>query len=174
MTTLDARRYPIGPISLPERRDEAKLREFAQALRQNAREAERTFQGLSDEQLGATYRPGSFTVRQLAHHLADAHEQGFMRFRWGLTEEGPTILPMNEERWAELPDYTLAPEVSLAVFQGVNARWTVLLEALDPQALSRTIRHPQEGDQDLWRLLAKHEWHVRHHLAHARLALLGG
>ena len=169
---MDAR-FPIGPLQVPERRDAGTLQGYADALQHNARDFRNALLGLGPTELVRTYRAGSFSVRQLVHHVADAHEQGFMRFRWGLTERVPAILSMNEAAWAQLPDYALPPELSLAVFEGVNARWVAVLGGLDPEQLDYTVLHPQEGEHDLWRLLAKHEWHVRHHLAHIRLALRG-
>jgi hypothetical protein len=33
--------------------------------------------GLNEQQLGTPYREGGWTVRQVVHHLADAHMNGF-------------------------------------------------------------------------------------------------
>lgn len=156
---------------LPERRDAQAVREYAEGLGVGVAQVRTAVTGLTEPQLASTYRPDSFTVRQLVHHIADAHEQGLMRFRWGLTDDHPVIVPMNQVTWASLADYALPPDVSLRLLEAVNERWMALLVGLDTNALSRTLRHPQEGEQDLWRLLAKHEWHIRHHLAHIRLAL---
>lgn len=163
--------FPIGPIQYPQTLDAARLAAYAASLRASALALRPLLTELSEEQLGATYAPGSWTVRQLAHHIADAHEHGSMRFRFGLTQDTPTILPFDQETWARLPDYALVPEVSLRVFEGVTDRWAALLDALPPGDLAREIVHPQEGRQSLWRLLAKHDWHARHHTAHIRMAL---
>ena len=40
--------------------------------------------GLSDSQLDTPYRPGGWTVRQLAHHVPDSHMNSYVRFRSGL------------------------------------------------------------------------------------------
>ena len=45
------------------------------------------------------------------------------------------------------------------------------VRSVDVAALYATITHPNEGAQDLWQLIAKHDWHLRHHLAQARRAL---
>ncbi len=171
----EGQQYPIGRLVLPspDAPPPALLGSYVAALQGAPAELRALTAALSDEALARRYRPQGWTVRQLVHHLADAHEQGFMRFRWGLTEAEPTILPMNEASWARLPDYQLPVAPSLDVFEGVNTRWLALLAAVQPGELSRRIRHPQEGEQDLWRLLAKHAWHVRHHTAHIRLALVG-
>ena len=164
-------RYPIGFIEDVQQRDASMLREYVRRYRDNASDLQALISGLPVKALERRYRPGSFTIRQLAHHVADAHEQGFMRFRWGLSHETPAILTMNEAVWATYADYALAPDVSLHLFASVNERWVTVLSALDTECLARTILHPSEGPHDLWQLLAKHDWHVRHHMAHVRLAL---
>jgi uncharacterized damage-inducible protein DinB len=167
----DPVRFPAGPLPLPPRRDAAQLARYAADLQDSAAQLAQVGAALSPAHLAQTYRSGSFTARQLVHHIADAHELGFMRFRWGLTERRPSILPMDQDAWARLADYALPPAPSLALHAAVNARWVAVLTALDPAELTREIVHPQEGVMDLWALLAKHEWHVRHHLGHLRLAL---
>ncbi len=52
--------------------------------------------GLSESQLDTPYRPGGWTVRQLAHHVPDSHINSYMRFRLALTEEEPVIKPYEE------------------------------------------------------------------------------
>ena len=59
--------------------------------------------GLSDSQLDTPYRPGGWTVRQVAHHVPDSHMNSYVRFRLALTEDEPVIKPYEESRWAELP-----------------------------------------------------------------------
>jgi len=167
---MDAR-FPVGPLLPPERPDAAWLDSFRVSTRDSVAAWRETCSALSAPDLARTYREGSWTVRQLVHHVADAHEHGFMRLRWGLTESVPTILPFDEVTWAALPDYALPPEVSLTLLEAVQTRWLAVLDDLTPDMLDRVIRHPHEGEQTLWRLLAKHEWHLRHHLGHVRLAL---
>jgi DinB superfamily len=165
---LDLLRYPIGPIGFP---DSPELSAYVRALKTSEAALQVLASGLNETDLERSYRLGGFTVRQLLHHLADSHELGFMRFRWGLTEDAPIILPMDQDAWAALPDYRLPIAPSLALFGAVNARWVAVLAALDPAEMKREIVHPLEGRMNLWRLLAKHEWHVRHHMAHIGLAL---
>ena len=87
--------------------------------------------GLSEEQLATPYRPGGWTLRQLAHHVPDSHMNSYVRFRLALTEEEPTIKPYQEDRWAELDDARTAPvEVSLALLDSLHARWVLLLRSL--------------------------------------------
>lgn len=169
--TLDSRRYPIGPLQDLPARDAVTLTEVATRMEDTAREWREVLTGLNAEALARTYRPGSWTVGQLAHHAADAHLHGLNRLRYALTTEDYVIQPFDQEAWLTLPDAALPVETALDLLEAANARWAALLRGLPPERLARRVTHPQEGEQDLWRLVAKHDWHLRHHLAQARRAL---
>ena len=158
-----ADQYPIGPIPNLPSHDRATL-EAAQAWRT-------LLSGLTEAELGQRYRPGSWTVHQLVHHTADAHLHGLVRLSYGLAEQPYTIQPMNENAWLALPTTAAPVQHALTLLDALNLRWTALLRGTDPGALDVQIIHPQEGPQTLWRLVAKHDWHLRHHLAHAQRAL---
>jgi len=60
--------------------------------------------GLTDIQLDTPYRPDGWTVRQVVHHLADAHVILYTRAKIALTEDNPPVKIWEEIPWAELPD----------------------------------------------------------------------
>jgi hypothetical protein len=122
--------------------------------------------GLTEAQLNTPYRPGGWTLRQLVHHLADSHLNGYVRAKLALTEETPTIKPYDEARWAELPDSAAPIDVSLRIIESVHERWVTLLRALPAEAFARTYHHPESGRQSLDASLSNYAWHGRHHLAH--------
>ncbi len=171
--TLDPRRYPIGPIQDLPGRDAATLAQVALRLEDVAQEWREVLTGLDRTVLARTYRPGGWTVAQLAHHAADAHLHGLNRLRYALTTEHYVIQPFDQEAWLLLPDAALPMGAALDLLDAANLRWGALLRGLDPERFARRVTHPQEGEQDLWRLVAKHDWHLRHHLAQVRLALGG-
>jgi hypothetical protein len=122
--------------------------------------------GLSDAQLDTPYRPGGWTVRQVVHHVADSHMNGYIRLKLGLTEENPTIKPYAQDKWAELPDSRLPIGPSLAILDAVHERWTVLWRALTAPQFERTFTHPELGPLTLDIHLHLYAWHSRHHVAH--------
>lgn len=123
--------------------------------------------GLNDQQLDTPYRPGGWTVRQLAHHVPDSHLNSYVRFRLALTEDEPTIKPYYEDRWAELPDARTAPiHTSLALLGSLHERWVLLLRSMAPEQFARTFRHPELGLMTLDKNLALYAWHGQHHVAH--------
>ena len=124
-------------------------------------------EGLSDEQLDTPYREGGWTIRQVVHHIADSHANAFMRFKLALTEDWPTIKPYDEAAWAELADSkTLPLAASLAMIEGIHARWFALLDTMDFDDFHKGFLHPERGRLTLITALAMYDWHSRHHLAH--------
>jgi uncharacterized damage-inducible protein DinB len=123
---------------------------------------------LGAKQIETPYRPGGWTVRQLVHHVADSHMNALIRLKLALTEDAPTIKPYDENAWAQLADARLPIEVSLGLLDGIHARWVSLCDAMTPQDLARTFRHPEhpDGPRTLDWLLQQYAWHSRHHVAH--------
>jgi len=122
--------------------------------------------GLDDAELDTPYRGGGWTVRQLVHHVADSHMNGYIRLKLGLTEDNPTIKPYEQDPWTKLPDSRLPIALSLGILDGVHARWTVLWQSLDEATLQRPFTHPEMGPLTLDRHLQLYAWHSRRHTAH--------
>ena len=160
-------RYPIGPLDraapiTPERRQLAKdaIRELPARLRA-------AVGGLSDAQLDTPYRPGGWSVRQLVHHVADSHMNGYIRVKLALTEETPTIKPYDENAWALLADMKLPVDVSLRLIDSIHARWAAVYRAMTVEEFERAFVHPEIGAQlTLDSHLQQYAWHSHHHLAH--------
>lgn len=122
--------------------------------------------GLTDAQLDTPYRPGGWTVRQLVHHVADSHMNAYIRTKLALTETEPTIKPYDGDTWAPLPDSRLLVDVSLAILDGVHARWAAVWRSLAPAQFGRVFHHPELGTVTLDLQLQHYAWHCRHHVAH--------
>src|SRR5512140_3121436 len=159
--------YPIGKFqyagsSTPDQRAQY-IRESAEA----PAHLRAAIGGLNEQKLNTPYRPGGWTVRQVVHHVPESHMNAYVRFKLGLTEDNPTVKPYNEKRWSEMPDVATTPlEVSLALLENLHKRWVILLKALTPADLERTMVHPELGQVKLDRYLAMYAWHSRHHVAH--------
>jgi len=160
-------RYPIGKftrIAAPTDSDRSGWIDQIEATPANLRAA---VAGLNDEQLDTPYREGGWTVRQLAHHMADSHMNAYVRVRLALTEENPTIKAYEEDRWAELSDAKSAPiEPSLDLLENLHRRWVLLLRSLGADDFARTLVHPVNGPMTLDTVLGIYAWHGRHHVAH--------
>ena len=123
--------------------------------------------GLSDAQLDTPYRDGGWSVRQLVHHVPDSHLNAYVRMKWTVTEDNPTIKTYDEKLWSELGDARTAPvDVSLELLAAVHARWDLFLRSLADRDFERPLTHPEWGQMQLVTLLKQYEWHGRHHVAH--------
>jgi DinB superfamily len=167
MTMTVDLRYPVGTFTpqMPATPDvrQASIDAIA-ALPRQMREAVR---GLTDAQLDTPYRPDGWTVRQVVHHVADSHMNGFIRLKLALTEDTPTIKPYEEKRWAELPDMRLPVDVSLLILDNVHVRWGAVYHAMTPAQFTRTFFHPELNDTlTLDTHLQLYAWHSRHHVGH--------
>jgi len=166
--TLEALRYPIGRFepkpTLTSAEREALIDEIA-ALPPAMRAA---VADLSDEQLDTPYRPEGWTLRQVVHHVPDSHLNSYVRFKWTLTEETPTIKAYYEDRWAELEDARSGEiEMSLALLDAVHVRWVEMLRGMAASDWARELRHPEQGTLlSLDWMLQLYAWHCRHHVAH--------
>jgi hypothetical protein len=122
--------------------------------------------GLTEAQIDTPYRPGGWTVRQLVHHVADSHMNGYIRTKLAVTEDKPTIKPYDQDAWSQLPDSKLPIEISLVILDSVHQRWTVINRSLKDEDFQRTFVHPELGPLVLDTHTHLYGWHSRHHLAH--------
>ena len=161
-------RYPVGPFK-PEATPllDSQRATMIQDIADLPSKLRAAVAGLNDEQLDVPYRDGGWTPRQIVHHLADSHSHSYLRTRFALTENNPTIVPYPEAVWAELTDAKhAAVELSLRMLEGIHGRWTMLLKSLKPEDWKRTLFHPERGQLDLNTILALYSWHSKHHVAH--------
>ena len=159
-------RYPIGKFDRVGSLTPDQRREHIEAIAAAPARLAAAVSGLKPEQLDTPYRPGGWTVRQVAHHVPDSHMNAYIRFKLALTEDEPTIKPYLEDRWAELGDAKAPIEPSLALLENLHKRWVLLLRSLTPADFARKLRHPELGVVTLDQTLAIYGWHGRHHVAH--------
>ena len=160
-------RYPVGKYHRPDAYTEASRAASIATIAALPATLKKALAGLSKTQLDTPYREGGWTVRQVVHHLADSHVNAYIRTRFTLTSEKPTIMPYPEHVWAELADARSGPvETSLALLEGLHARWTALLTSRKPGDFARAFVHPEHGERTLDWMVDMYAWHCRHHVAH--------
>jgi hypothetical protein len=159
--------YPIGKFAWKGPGDAKSRAGQIEAIAAAPEALRAAVAGLSEAQLDTPYRPGGWTVRQVAHHVPDSHLNAYVRFKLAVTEDTPTIKPYDEAAWATLADVKAVPvATSLALLEALHARWVALLSSLDDAAWRRTFLHPELGVVPLEKNLALYAWHGRHHVAH--------
>jgi uncharacterized damage-inducible protein DinB len=160
-------RYPIGKFSGRAAGNDAERQNFLKDVEEAPAKLKAAVQGLSEKQLDTPYREGGWTVRQVVHHVPDSHLNSYIRFKWALTEDEPTIKAYYEDRWAELQDSKTTPiQVSLTLLECLHQRWMNLLRSFQADDWNKTLRHPELGVMTLDKMLALYAWHGRHHVAH--------
>lgn len=171
MNTTDTLRYPVGKFSVPTPITAPHITEWIESIEAFPAALRTVVAGMSEAQLDTPYRPGGWTVRQVIHHVADSHMNSYIRFKWTLTEDNPTIKAYEEKDWAELPEAKHAPvEISLALIESLHTRWVMVLKQLGEAELTRSFVHPESGRSlQLDWMIALYAWHGQHHLGHVKL-----
>lgn len=172
-TNLEQLRYPIGPWRPQDEYSAETIRHIAERIRQLPQEYEATVSTLSASELSKQYRPGSWTVQQLVHHVADTHLMHFLRLKHALTEPNTTGIMGDVNAWAALEEAktALVPD-SLLMLTGLHRRIAHLAETLTSSDLAITYFHPvRQRHLTLADALSIIVWHGEHHLGHIRLAL---
>jgi uncharacterized damage-inducible protein DinB len=164
-------RYPIGKLQVLEKVTLESVQEWLKQIETYTSRLRETVGSLSEEELSKTYRDGSWTVRQLVHHIADSQLNMYQRLKLALTDENPRVPAFDEEKWAIQPDTELPVEISIKLLEGLNERIVYLGQSLTEEQLDRTFVHQENGEITVATKVAKLAWHEEHHLAHIKIAL---
>lgn len=168
--TEEALKYPIGKFAPKESYTPEEIKANIAHIESLPSKLEAAVRNFSEAQFDTPYRDGGWTARQVIHHLADAHMNALVRFKWTLTEDAPMIKAYNQAGWAQTPEVKLDPAISLALLKPLHAKWVLLLRALTPEDLTRYFVHPDtKAHISLARLIAMYAWHGEHHLGHINI-----
>ena len=167
-------KYPIGKFQKPQRITLETIGRWIDEIEHLPQQVRKLVLNLNNKQLSTPYRPGGWTIRQVIHHLPDSHMNSYIRFRWTLTEDKPTIKAYYEDRWAELHDAKHGNiEISLILLEAIHIRWALLLRSLNLSDLHKSFIHPETGNEArLDENIGIYAWHGKHHLAHINNCLI--
>jgi len=165
---IEKLRFPIGRFSPPENYTPEFIASCIADIENTPAQYEQAVEGLSDEQLDTPYRLEGWTLRQVIHHVVDSHMNSYIRFKWTLTEDTPTIKAYDEKLWAEEPEAKNAPiQLSIDMLKALHARWVLVLKNLSEEDLEKEFTHPETGKNiNLKTMVALYAWHSKHHLGH--------
>lgn len=163
---LDPKIYPIGKAQNKEFTKEV-LYQSIMMIEAAPVSLRKRLETIAPQDLELRYREGSWTVRQIIHHLADSHMNMWIRVKHTLTLDNPTIQPYNQNAWADSADYATASlEDSLQIFEGVQNRFSNLIKHMSEDDFKRTYVHPEYNKQyALSEVVQLYAWHGMHHVA---------
>ena len=172
-TLSDIERFPIGRFVRPAGFTQAGVAAAIVSLENLPRKLLANVTNLPAADWARQYRPGSWTVRQVVHHIVDANINNYTRFKFALTEDNPVIKPYLEDRWAGLADAVAGDmRPTLEMVTAIHSKWVQTLRTLGEPEWKRTFFHPdQNRDVPLFEAAALYAWHGEHHLGQIRRAL---
>ena len=138
-------KYPIGKLQVPDKVTLEYIQEPLREIETYTTRLRETVDTLTAEELGKTYREGSWTVRQLVHHIADSQLNMYQRLKLALTDENPIVPAFDQDKWAVQPDTKLPVESSIKMLEGINERIVSLGHSLTEDQLNRTFTHQENG-----------------------------
>jgi len=163
-------RYPIGRFNPKETYTTQELNRFIDQIEAAPHKIETEIKSLTVAQLDTPYRPGGWTIRQVLHHIPDSHMNAYIRLKWTLTEDTPTIKAYDEKAWAETPETKLDPGFSIELLKVLHVKWVTVLRKLKAEDFSKSFLHPETKKYvSLARQVATYAWHGEHHLGHIRI-----
>jgi hypothetical protein len=168
-------KYPIGDFIKKDEYSPDEIASLAGAIEDAPFAYKRLAETLSATDLSKTYRPGSWNVQQLIHHVADIQLLHFFRMKKALTEPNyneVTLIDMNA--WVHTKDGAIAPvEDSLLMLEGITKRYVYLIRSLTEEELMIAYYHPIRAFYiNQMQAIAMSSWHLNHHLAHINVALI--
>lgn len=166
-------KYPIGEYVASEVITQEHIENWIAQIESLPARLSSLVENITEEQLDTPYRPGGWTVRQVIHHIPDSHVNSYIRFKWALTEDNPTIKAYYEDRWAKLNDTKDQPtNDSLDFLRIVHVKLVKIMRSMTDRQMKRTFVHPESGKQIKldWNI-GQYAWHGEHHLGHVKLVI---
>lgn len=156
--------YPIGKAQFPQGLDLGRIMTAIDAIERLPDQLAGALEGCGD--LDHPVREGIWSIRALAHHLADSHMNAYVRTKLALTEDAPVVKGYDEVAWASLADSRLPVEDAVALLRLLHGRWVELLRSTGPEELERSWVAPRTTEpRPLWRIPISYAWHGEHHVA---------
>ena len=126
--------------------------------------------GADDAALDRRPGPGTWSAREIVHHLADSEMTSAIRLRRLLAEDNPTIVGYDQEAFARRLHYDRPIAASLEAFRWARETSAEILDRLSDAEWSRTGTHSETGPYGVTRWLEIYAEHARGHAGQIRRA----
>ena len=118
--------YPIGKPSIESEPGRERIEGCIAVIGRMPKQLMEFAKVLTEEQWDTPYREGGWTVRQVVHHLADSHMNGFNRQRLAVTNGNtPKVPGYSQTLYAALPDYSTDPFLSVILLASLHEKMGV-------------------------------------------------
>ena len=134
------------------------------------REVTAALHGASAKELDARPGPGTWSARDIVHHLADSEMTSAIRLRLLLAEDNAAIRPYDEKQFAIRLHYDRPIENSLLAFRAARQSTGELLEAMTDAEFAKKGTHPEHGSYGVERWLEIYAEHAHKHADQIRRA----
>ena len=151
----------------PEERDALLVR-----YRDGAAEFAAAMADVADAELDVRAIDGEWTVREIAHHLADGELNSAIRLRRLIAEDRPVLAGYDEMLFVRRLHVTQRPiGTSVAAAAAARASTYTILETLTEEEWSRTGTHTEQGAYSVEAWLRDYATHPADHADQARRVL---
>jgi len=111
--------------------------------------------------------PGKWSAAEIVCHLADCEIAFGFRLRQTLAEDGPTVQPFDQDKWAAGYSGIPAGE-ALDAFRAARMWNLRLIRAALPAAANRPVTHPERGTMTFQTIVETMAGHDLNHLGQLR------
>ena len=150
--------------------DQHKRSELIAKYKDGYREVAAALEGASDKELDARPAPGTWTAREIVHHLADSEMTAAIRLRLLVAEENAAIRSYDEKAFAIRLHYNRPIVNSLLAFQAARLSSGELLDAMSDSDFAKTGTHTEHGSYGVTRWLEIYADHAHKHADQIRRA----
>jgi hypothetical protein len=133
-------------------------------------EVAKALEGASEADLDRRPGPGTWSARDVVHHLADSEMTSAIRLRRLLAEEAPLIVGYDEAEFARKLHYDRPIAASLEAFRWARVTTAELLDRMTDADWSRAGVHSESGAYPMTRWLELYAEHAIKHAGQIRRA----
>ncbi|WP_207420559.1 YfiT family bacillithiol transferase [Desertivirga brevis] len=171
---INSLKFPIGPFEKKEKYTSDEIASLIAEIEEIPSLYKKTLEGLAEDDLIRSYRPGGWNIRQLVHHVADIQLLHYFRMKKAITEtDYSDVTLINMDAWAQTTDSLAEPiEDSIQALEGLTKRYVFLMRSLTDRELDIEYFHPvRKVKFNQAQAIAISNWHLKHHLSHIKIAI---
>ena len=126
--------------------------------------------GADDASLDRRPGPGTWSAREIVHHLADSEMTSAIRLRRLIAEDNPTIVGYDQEEFARRLHYDRPIAASLDAFKAARATTGEILDRMTEEEWAREGTHSESGRYTVLQWLEIYADHAHNHAMQIRAA----